>query len=170
MTTEETPDQRWARYEREKHEQAEAARAELIALLQPEWRSLRVDYSGGGDQGDINGLYVSKVAYDEENVDDLDPGWVPAEESDWQVVDEGPANKHEMVDGRWTVIETEKTEAQQWGDKLHDLAWPLVSRKWGGFAFDGTVEGMIVVDSVTGVVLRRDSVSLTSYEQETETF
>lgn len=158
-------------YEREAQERADEARGKLIALLTEKgWAALRVDYNGGGDSGEISGCYVSKKAYDDGAVHDIDVGWVPEEGTDWQSVDEGPGDKFEQVDGVWQKIEGLRTPLQEWGVSIHDLSWPIVSRKWGGFAFEGSVTGMVVLDVASREVYRRDEVALTEYESETETF
>ena len=158
-----------ARFARERAEAEATARAKLSELLQPEWRSVRADYQGGGDQGEITGVYVSKIAYDDDNIGDLEAGWVPEDDEEWKSVEE-VLDGHAMVRGKWTVIKVDRTEAQIWGNQIHDHVWPLVTRKWGGFAFEGSVTGLIVFDAVTQLVIRQDQVAMTEYETETETF
>ena len=167
------PENWWENYQREQKEKSDAATKELCELLTSRggggWRSMRVDYSGGHDQGDIESIHVHKEPMSEEDIIDMDHGWMGSEGHDW-----APIETHDdpfvMIDGKWVQTVTNKTEAMEWGNKVQDLAWPLVSRKWGGFAFDGHVQGILVLDAVTGQITRRDAVGTTQYETEVETF
>lgn len=157
-----------ARFARERAEAEATARTKLSELLQPEWRTVRADYQGGGDQGELTGVYVSKHAYNEDNIDELEAGYVP-EGDGWHGLEE-TLDGHAMVDGKWAKIEVDRSDAQVWANAVYDHVWPLVSRKWGGFAFEGNVTGLIVFDAETQVVIRQDQVAMTEYETETETF